>query len=204
MPHLKNIIIIGLTGMSGAGKSTVCEVFRGRGFSVVDCDVIARRAAEIPEFLEEISERFSECSDQMLNPDGSLNRPEVARLIYSDENARDRYQRIIFPYIIYNVIQEIYKLGGLVLLDAPTLFESKLDMICAKIVSVCAAESVCAYRIAVRDNISHGDAMKRISAQHNADFFYERSDYFITNAGTVSELYDRAGLIIDMILKGER
>lgn len=190
--------------MSGAGKSTVCEVFRRRGFSVVDCDVIARKTAENPGFLEEISKRFSDCYDQMLNPDGSLNRPEVARLIYSDESARDRYQRIIFPYIIYNVIQEIYKPGGLVLLDAPTLFESKLDMICTKIVSVCAAESVCADRISARDNISYEDAMKRISAQHNADFFYERSDHFIANAGTVPELYERAGTIIDMILKGEQ
>ena len=198
MQKLQNIII-GLTGMSGAGKSTVCGAFQGRGFSVVDCDVIARKAAENTAFLAEISERFSE---KMLNSDGSLNRPEVARLIYRDKSAKEKYQRIIFPYIIYNVIQEVKNSDSAVLLDAPTLFESKLDMICSKIVSVCADKSVCADRIAIRDNITLEQAVSRISAQHNEKFFAERSDYFITNDATVDELNDKAEKMIDMILKG--
>lgn len=191
--------IIGLTGMSGAGKTTVCTAFRERGFSVIDCDVIARKTAEIPAFLAEISERFSE---KILRPDGSLDRPGAARLIYGDKCAKEKYQRIIFPYIIYNVIREVKKSGSAVLLDAPTLFESKLDMICTRIVSVCAAESVCADRIAVRDSITLEQAVSRISAQHNAEFFHERSDYFIENDGTVEELGGKAEKIIDMILKG--
>lgn len=200
MPKLQKII--GLTGMSGSGKSTVCGAFREHGFSVIDCDAIARKAAEIPEFLAEISERFSDRSDRMLNPDGSLNRPEVARLIYHNESAKEKYQRIIFPYIIYNVIQEVKNSDSAVLLDAPTLFESKLDMICTKIVSVCASESVCANRISVRDNITPEQAMSRISAQHTAKFFHERSDYFIENDGAVEELNCKAEKLIDMILKG--
>lgn len=198
MPHLQNIII-GLTGMSGAGKSTVCEAFRGNGFNVVDCDIIARKVSQKPEFLEEIGSRFTQ---RLVKSDGSLDRPEVARLIYNDVSSRDKYQRIIFPYIVYDVIQNIRKSESDVLLDAPTLFESKLDMICSKIVSVCAAESVCANRIAARDNISLGQAIERISAQHNAEFFYERSDHFIVNDGTIRELYYKAEKVIDM-LKGK-
>lgn len=196
---MKNIII-GLTGMSGAGKSTVCEAFRRRGFSIIDCDVAARSVAEKPEFLKEIGSRFSE---KLLKADGSLDRPAVARLIYNDEASRAKYQRIIFPYIIYSVIGEIQAADGAVLLDAPTLFEARLDMICNKIVSVCAAESVCAERITARDNISFETAMERISAQHNAEFFYYRSDYFIVNDRTVDDLFGNAEKIIDIILKGE-
>lgn len=200
MPKLQKII--GLTGMSGSGKSTVCGAFREHGFSVIDCDAIARKAAEIPEFLAEISERFSDRSDRMLNPDGSLNRPEVARLIYHNESAKEKYQRIIFPYIIYNVIQEVKNSDGAVLLDAPTLFESKLDMICSVIVSVCADKNICADRIAARDSISLEQAMERISAQHNERFFYENSDHIIENDGSSKELNSKAEKIIDMILKG--
>ncbi len=199
MPHLPNIIIIGLTGMSGAGKSTVCGVFRENGFRVIDCDVIARKTAEKPEFLNEVRQRFSQ---RLLNADGSLDRPGVAGLIYNDKPSRDKYQRIIFPYIVYSVIEEIRKSEAPVLLDAPTLFESKLDMLCTKIVSVCAAENVCAKRIAARDNISYTQAVERISAQHNAEFFYKHSDYCIINDKTVRELYGSAQKIID-ILKGE-
>ena len=184
--------------MSGAGKSTVSAVFRERGFSVIDCDVIARSAAEKPEFLAEIGRRFSR---DMLKPDGTLNRPEVARLIYNDKASRDKYQRIIFPYIIYDILEKIRGSESAVLLDAPTLFESGLDMICDRIVSVCAVESVCAERISDRDNIPLESAMERISAQHNAEFFCERSDHFIVNDGSREALLDKTGSIIDVILE---
>lgn len=186
--------------MSGAGKSTVCGVFRKNGFRVIDCDDIARKTAEKPEFLEEIGRRFSR---EYLNADGSLNRPAVAKLIYNDAASRDKYQRIIFPYIIYSVISDIRGSDSPVLLDAPTLFESKIDMICTKIVSVCADESVCARRIAARDNITPEQARERISAQHNAEFFRERSDHFIVNDGTKEELYDATEKIVNSILKTE-
>ena len=184
--------------MSGAGKSTVSAVFRERGFSVIDCDVIARSAAEKPEFLAEIGRRFSR---DMLKPDGTLDRPEVARLIYNDKASRDKYQRIIFPYIIYDILEMIHRSECAVLLDAPTLFESGLDMICKEIVSVCADEGVCAERIAVRDGITHESAMERLLAQHNAKFFLERSDHFILNDGTREELLDRIWIITDSILE---
>lgn len=190
--------------MSGAGKSTVSEVFRGRGFSVIDCDVIAREAAKKAEFLAEIAGRFSR---DMLKSDGSLNRPEVARIIYNDAASRDKYQRIIFPYIVYDILESIRSSESAVLLDAPTLFESKLDMICDRIVSVCAAGGVCAERIAARDNIPYESAAERLSAQHDTEFFYKRSDYVIVNDSTREDLRGRTEKIIDMIddkLKGRQ
>lgn len=186
--------------MSGAGKSTVCGAFRESGFAVIDCDVIARETAARRSFLAEIAERFSA---DMLNADGSLNRAGVAKLIYNDEESRAKYQRIIFPYIIYSVIREICKSGGAVLLDAPTLFESRLDMICAKIVSVCAEERLCEQRIILRDKISPEQARERISAQHNAEFFKAHSDFCIENNGNVRELSERTARVID-ILKGRQ
>lgn len=189
-------MIIGLTGMSGAGKSTVSEVFRARGFSVIDCDVIARNVARRREFLEEIAERFSH---DMLKKDGTLDRPKVAKLIYNDEESRRKYQRIIFPYIIYDIIEGIHCAERAVLLDAPTLFEAGLDVICNKIISVCADMSICAARIAKRDNISAEKAIERISAQHDAEFFKEKCDICVENNGTREELRRKTEVILDMI-----
>lgn len=185
--------------MSGAGKSTVCGAFKENGFSVIDCDVIARRVADKPEFLAEIGSRFTQ---KLLTEDGALDRPAVAELIYNDERCRDKYQRIIFPYIVYDIIQEIKRAESDVLLDAPTLFEAKLDMICKGIVSVCAPIDICAKRIAARDGISGEQAAERLSAQHSADFFRGRSDFLIENNKTVKELYSAAAKIIDK-LKGQ-
>lgn len=182
-------MIIGLTGQSGAGKSTVCRVFAESGFDIINCDVIARKTAENRLFLGEISQRFSE---NLLNSDGTLNRAATAKLIFTDEEKRGLYQRIIFPYIVNGIIREIKSAKSNVLLDAPTLFEAKLEMVCDKIVSVTADTDKCAERIIKRDKITPEQARERLSSQHGAEFFKERSDFNIENNGTLEALISSA------------
>lgn len=189
MVNLPNIMIIGLTGQSGAGKSTVCGVFAEKGFDIIDCDVIARKTAENRQFLGEISRRLSE---SLLNPDGSLDRAATAKLIFTDWEKRGLYQRIIFPYIVNSVMKRIKTAEWNVLLDAPTLFESGLDMVCGKIVSVTADADKCAERIIGRDGITAEQARERLSSQHGAEFFKERSDFNLENNGTLGELISGA------------
>lgn len=189
MVNLPNIMIIGLTGQSGAGKSTVCKVFAESGFDIVNCDDIARKTADNRRFLDEISRRFSE---ELLNPDGTLNRMATAKLIFTDEEKRGRYQRIIFPYIINEIMRRIRSAKNSVLIDAPTLFEAKLEMVCDKIVSVTADTDKCAERIIKRDGISPERARERLSSQHSAEYFRERSDCTIENNGTLEELISSA------------
>ncbi len=189
MVNLPNIMIIGLTGQSGAGKSTVCNVFTESGFDIINCDVIARKTAENRRFLNEISRRFSE---SLLNPDGTLNRAATAKLIFTDEEKRGLYQRIIFPYIVNGIIREIKSAKSNVLLDAPTLFEAKLEMICDKIVSVTADSDKCAERIIKRDGITPEQARERLSSQHGVEFFKERSDFNIENNSTLEALISSA------------
>ncbi len=196
--NLPNIMIIGLTGNSGAGKSTVREMFRSRGFMVVDCDDLARKVADNPEFLRELDYRFPK---KLLNPDGTLNRALTAKTIFSDSVLRELYNRLIFPYIIYNVIAEIKSISGNVLLDAPTLFEAKLEIICDSVVSVTAEPELCRARICRRDGISEEQAQARISSQHSAEFFREHSDFVIENDGTKEKLFEITNYVIDS-LKG--
>lgn len=198
MVDLPNIMIIGLTGQSGAGKSTVCRVFEESGFRIINCDAIARKTAEDPRFLEEISRRFTE---ELITPEGALNRRAVAKLIFTDSEKRERYQRIIFPYIVNEIMREI-TCGGDVLIDAPTLFEAKLDMLCDKIVSVTANLDKCAERIIKRDKILPEQAYERLSSQHSADFFKERSDYNIENNGTLEKLTSSVKQITDKLKAG--
>ena len=192
-------MIIGLTGQSGAGKSTVSAVFESRDFSVIDCDRIAREAARNSAFLNELSERFPQ---KLLNPDGSLNRQATADLIYNDTRAREKYQRVIFPYIIYEMIREIKESGGIVVLDAPTLFEAGLDIICDKIVAVTADTEMCVRRITERDKIGEQQARERLSSQKSAEFFRIHSDYHIENNTTAADLRENAAKVADKI-KGE-
>ncbi|MGN0678836.1 MAG: dephospho-CoA kinase [Oscillospiraceae bacterium] len=192
MLDLPNIKIIGVTGMSGAGKSTVCREISKYCGTVIDCDKVAREIAAKRDFLDELKERFGM---EVLNPDGTLNRVETARIIFSDNEKKELYNRIIFKYIVYEVIQRIRAAKGMVLVDAPTLFEAGLDMVCTKIVSVIADFDVCAKRISERDNISFERAKARLISQHDAEFFKSHSNPTIENNGTQQELIHRAKVL---------
>lgn len=198
MVDLPNIKIIGLTGMSGAGKTTMCEVFRKRGFSVIDCDKIAWEVAEERDFLNELQSRFP---IDLLSGDGSLDRSATAKAIFNDDEMRRLYNRIIFPYIIYRVIRELRSTDGDVLLDAPTLFDAGLEMICTAIVGVTASSELCVQRITERDRITPERAAERLSAQYGADFLLRHCDHIIENNGAIDDFIERAEKITDK-LKG--
>lgn len=180
-----NNMIIGLTGQSGAGKTTFCEVFARRRFTVIDCDDIARGIADSRSFLEELDVRFP---DRLLKSNGLLDRAKTARVIFSDSSKRELYNRLIFPYIIYEVIRRIKLSGENILLDAPTLFESGLNIICDKIIAVTADRERCLERITARDGLSCEQAAARIASQNSLEYFREHSDYTIQNNGSLAEL----------------
>lgn len=198
MVNLPNIKIIGLTGMSGAGKSTVCGVFARRGFKIIDCDGVSRETAQDCVFLNELQSRFPE---KLLNANGSLNRVATANLIFNDKAKLRLYNQIIFPYIVYKIMRETDVAGYDVILDAPTLFDSGLDMICTAIVGVTASLKQCAERITLRDGITYERALERLSAQRSEEFFKQNCDYIIENNGELVFLTKNVEKIVNE-LKG--
>ncbi len=191
--------IIGLIGMSGAGKSTVCRRFSESGFTVIDCDISAREVAEVG--TPSLKELAAELSPDVIREDGSLDRQLTSRIIFNDDKKRAIFNRIIYPYITYNVMCKIKAAENDVLLDAPTLFDARLEGICDSIVSVCADSEVCIQRIMKRDSIDRALAAARLSAQHEIDWYRQRSDYCIVNNDTQEILFKNADDVIGR-LKG--
>lgn len=187
MTKLTKHKIIALTGMSGAGKSTVSRIFSENGFYVIDCDKVAREVTEVGQpALIEIQDKLS---SDVINSDGSLNRRATSELIFNNNAKRSIFNRIIYPYITYNIVCKIKKCDSDILLDAPTVFEAELTSICDKIVSVCARPEICIERIITRDNIPEELARARVNAQHDIRFFRENTDYCIENNGTEEQLF---------------
>ena len=182
--------VVGLTGMSGAGKSTVCRLFAEYGYHVIDCDLSAREVAQAgAPALRELSEKLS---PDIIKPDGSLDRQLTSRLIFNDDEKRRIFNKIIYPYITYNIVMKIRSAECDVLLDAPTLFEARIEGLCTDIVSVCADTEICVQRIVKRDGIDTALARARLSSQHGIDFFRKYTDHCIENNGTADELYCKA------------
>ena len=188
-----NVYIAGLTGMSGAGKTTACEVFKENGFCVIDCDKVSRDVVE--KGRPALSEIASEIGADVLDADGSLDRKKLGSIVFGSREKLDSLNKLIYPYITFDIIRKIrYSAENgerIFLLDAPTLFESGADVLCDTVVSVTADIDLCAQRIIIRDRLTPEQAEKRLSSQHSADFYRERSRFCAENTGTREEFLER-------------
>lgn len=201
MSDIADIVVIGLTGQSGAGKTTVCQVFEQNGFTVINADMIARNIMYIDSpCLKEITERFGE---EILNPDRSLNRQKMADIAFSDKEILYQYNALCYPYITYEILTMIKAYAEkdirFILLDAPTLFESRADDFCNLIISVVSSEQSRLSRIIQRDNIPEEKILQRFSAQHSERFFVAHSDFVIKNNKTVDILIEKAKEVSEKI-----
>lgn len=193
-------IIIGVTGQSGVGKSTVCEMFEKFGYKTINADLVARQVV-LPSSncLNELTKQFS---TSILNDDKSLNRKILGSIVFNDKDKLDKLNNIIFPYIIseiQNQINELTLKNKYILLDAPTLFESKANELCDFTIGIVTDLDISINRIIKRDNISLIDAKARIDSQFNKDFFINNCDFVIENIGSLFELEKKVENIINII-----
>ncbi len=197
---MKNIVL-GLTGQTGAGKSTLCQYLQQKGCSIIDADQVARDVVE--KGSDCIADVILEFGIEYLNMDGSLNRRKLAESVFTDKAKLKKLNDIMFPYIIRNIEEKIQLKKeaeeGIIVLDAPTLFESGCDKFCDKVVSVIATEEVRCGRIIARDGLSEDEAMHRIRAQHSDSFYMERSWTVLQNNGDKEDLQMQAENLISRL-----
>ena len=189
-------VIVGLTGQSGAGKSTVASVFVKRGFLVVDADKVARTITDDSDVVQRLVEIFG----QDVATDNKLNRKVLANIVFSDKNELQKMNNLLFP-IICNKMLTIANNSKYeyILFDAPQLFESGLNKICQKVIAVVAPRPLLIERIVHRDKISAEDAEKRLNSQLSVEYFTENADYTITSTNNHNEWINDINDIINQI-----
>ena len=182
--------IIGLSGQSGAGKTTALEELRALGATVCDCDLVSREVMEKGKPCSR--ELISLFGDGIASPDGEIYRKKLAELVFFDKNKLERLTEITHRYIkerIFSLIDEARGRGDtLFVIDAPLLFESGLDKICDLTLAVTAPYEMRIARITERDGITRELAEKRLDAQLSEEELSLLADEVIENSGTLEDL----------------
>jgi len=181
-------MIIGVTGSSGAGKSTVCEILnKYYGAKTISADNIARALSKKgTNYLNEIVKEFG---TEILLETGELDRKKLANIIYCNNEKRELLNKCTFKYIIEEVKKEIEaSKEKIIAIDAPLLFEAKLDEICDVTVAViCEDRNIQIQRIIKRDKIDLQHALSRLNAQRENEFYISKSDYVLINNNSLGE-----------------
>ena len=172
--------IIGLTGPTGSGKTTLCNTAANMGYNVLNCDIIARKAAEMPETLVALTSVFG----KDILEDGKLNRKALAQKAFSSPKNTELLNKTMLPFVVALIKKEIENSSSnKVLLDAPTLFESGADSMCNAVIAVLAEKEDRKQRIILRDGLTEAEAELRISAGKNDNYYKDRTQHIIYNNG---------------------
>lgn len=170
-------MILGITGGTGCGKTTLLHAVEALGGMVLDCDAIYHRLLRTDrDLLRAIENRFPGTVH-----DGSLQRKILGELVFSDEQALQDLNAITHSAVKAEVLRLLAGQPKLAAIDAIALFESGLASLCDVTVAVTAPREDRIRRLMVRDGISREYAEKRIDAQHNSDWFRQRCHYTLDN-----------------------
>ena len=170
-------MIIGITGGSGCGKTTLLNEIHKLGGLVLDCDAIYHQLlATDTEMLAAIEARFPGVVEN-----GQLNRKKLGGIVFADESALLDLNKITHAAVKAEVLHQLESQPKLAAIDAIGLFEGGLAEICDVTVAVTAPVEDRIQRLMARDGISEEYARSRIAAQHSEDWYRQRCQYVLEN-----------------------
>lgn len=176
-------LVIGLTGGIASGKSTVSQLIKEQGIRVVDADVIAKEAvAKGTLALQQIVQTFGE---DVLLPNGELNRQQLGAIIFSDEEKRKQLNAIVHPEVRKEMLKQrdegVAQQETFVVLDIPLLFESQLESLVDRIIVVYTTPELQLSRLMNRNDLSEEEALNRIHSQQSLEEKCKKADRVIEN-----------------------
>lgn len=191
------MLILGLTGNIGCGKSSLSKILMQNNIDVIDADIISRNIFEDKELLNLVFENFGE---NIKNLDGSLNRKALGNIVFNDDQKLVLLNGLTHPKIkekILNKINEIRNIGkSLVVIDAALLIEGGYLDILDKLIVITCKESIQISRVQLRDNLTKEQAISRMNSQMSQDEKIKYADYIIDNSGDTNNLKHKAEELI--------
>lgn len=196
------MLLVGLTGNIGSGKSTVAQLLSERGATIIDADVLARRAVEqgTPAYAS-IVERWG---TSILAADGLIDRAALRRIVFSEPQELEQLNAIVHPEVermLAALVQQARQRGDrLVVSDIPLLFERRMTDAFDRILLVDAPRPVRLERLVRERGLRETEAMAMIVAQMPAELKRARADFVIDNVGTLTQLDQRVAEVWSALL----
>ena len=189
------MLLVGLTGNIASGKSTVAQLLSERGATIIDADVLARRAVERgTKAFDAIVRRWG---TSVQSPDGQLDRAALRRVVFGNAKELEALNDIVHPEVErlrQERIEEARQRGDrIVVCDIPLLFEKKMADRFDRIVLVDSPRPLRLERLVSDRGLRETEAMDMIAAQMPAELKRARADFVIDNASTLTELERRVG-----------
>jgi dephospho-CoA kinase len=200
------MLLVGLTGNIASGKSTVSQMLSERGATIIDADVLARRAVEpgTPGYRR-IVDRWG---NGVLGPDGRLDRAALRRIVFSDPEELERLNGIVHPEVERmrdRLVEEARERGDrIVVCDIPLLFERHLGENFDRIILVDAPRPLRLQRLVKDRGLREAEAQDMITAQMPAELKRARADIVIDNDGTLTKLEQDVAAAWATLLQAER
>ncbi len=201
------MVVIGVTGGVGTGKSTVSSMFKQLGARILDADALAHEAMEPGRLAwRQIVKTFG---DDILNEDRTINRRLLAQQVFSDETARKRLEAIVHPQVLRRIKQELHRVRRrravrAVVLDVPLLAEAGAQELVDALVVVTAEPSQQRQRLARRRGWTEEDVARRAQAQWDLSTKVALADYVVDNRDGLERTRRQVRQIWHQVMSNDR
>lgn len=201
------MFVVGLTGGIASGKTTVAQVLKEEGATIIDADQIARELVQPHRpAWDEVVRSFGK---KILLEDGSIDRKKLAERVFADPDQRKRLNQILHPLITEEIERRIREIGqkdpeAIAVIDAPLLIEVGYHRKMERLIVVISTQTEQIERLKERDGINSEEALRILSSQMPLEEKAKFADFVIRNEGSIAETRKRAKEVFQALKKIER